>query len=1407
MPNYDLSRLGSTEFEHLVQAVIKKVIGAGTITFGAGRDGAREATYEGSAPYPSQRHQFSGKWIFQAKYHDLELLGVGKARKQVLSELEDELDKITNKYKHPCNNYILATNVPLTGVAGTGNLDTIANSIAPKYSDKIENIHVWGADDINRFLENYVDIRTSYLHFIVAGDVLHQLIKRNDQEIDDLAITVKEYVKVLYTREQNAQLDQAGDMSEEPVRIQHVFFDLLATYDQEISSIGGRQLAEFNRRYGSSQSQSRENSWSPLLLLTTDSVGSLVIVGGPGEGKSTIGQFLAQIHRARLIGKSDEITIDEPYAPVVLRIPLRIVLRDFAQWLARPNVEGINTGRTLDEYLTGHIEQATARPITTKELHRVIQENPTLLIFDGLDEVTGEDIRRSLLDRLAEFTDRCRTTFNADMQILAATRPTGYSNQFSPKTYLHLRLIKLVPNQVRDYVVKWIGARPIEPSKAEHLKENIEECLIDPQIKLLTNTPLQVTILVLIISSGGAPPRQREALFDEYLNVIYKRETGKGKNVVSSEREKLVGLHEYIGYILHEKATSATSASAVLDRPDYEAEVMNYLKYCDPFSAPQKIKAVQRAITTDAGERLVLLVEPRSDQFGFELRSIQEFFAACHMTDTSTGTDMRYRRFDAIARLDHWRNVALYFAGRVGRNYSGETGNIIEVCHDLNRETHSSIVHRGSILALELAADRAFGHNRRGQRRLLEIALESLERSNSYGRLLQIKELLQKLPVEDVRDHVSVLLRQKLELLDSRHIVHFPEVVYACKADPELQRVAVLKLAENADTRSACLENIYRLRLSQAQIGESTVSNIVKLLSSEQLVRVFASLSGGELVYAVERSLADGVSDTVIWSCLSDLFAFGQPQSTRTLHGYRVSLDRLEKEMRPRSMPGVLVTCLLSLGLAVQFERETTDGRVFRPSDETIVQFDLDRHAPNYVIQGQLDPNENQHLAAIPDCLLIIPWMLHALIGDVTPASARAFVEILIRHRSHSCIYNLVSDLGLLWRPVILVVVDSVRRGDKIEIGDAVELLCRFGGKRGFEEGQALEYRVSQWSSVRLRNKSELHRFMLTENDAQQLGISWPFSALESSLVLDLVFRASRVTGALTTILTFSDIREVAVNIERDGFISERNWHSLASFDIEVDVKEVDRPQADIAYVVSAMAKGATIAAREADVRLCLEYAHFMYRKKDLDSESTNIVHSSLARFSNDPAPSMYSWNRKPVIARMIHGALKCLISRQSVELTRGARFMIDVITTSARFWADSNGVQTAKFSFRGFNASHRAFAESAATEDDIHAALNLFTLRKISSSVDMACLKELLSRASARNIAYFFGILPGDALRNADQRDFWVELVSSLIPDSRLGADHAALVDAMAVLLAEADQSLAMHERELGLPLVVEAE
>jgi len=113
MPKYNLDALGAQEFERLCQSLVQQIIGQGAKVYGRGSDGAREATFHGKAPYPSKEEQWGGSWIFQAKFHDVQQIGPKKAREAFAAELKDELSKITEKYKHPCDNFIVIAQYPV----------------------------------------------------------------------------------------------------------------------------------------------------------------------------------------------------------------------------------------------------------------------------------------------------------------------------------------------------------------------------------------------------------------------------------------------------------------------------------------------------------------------------------------------------------------------------------------------------------------------------------------------------------------------------------------------------------------------------------------------------------------------------------------------------------------------------------------------------------------------------------------------------------------------------------------------------------------------------------------------------------------------------------------------------------------------------------------------------------------------------------------------------------------------------------------------------------------------------------------------------------------------------------------------------------------------------------------------
>jgi hypothetical protein len=873
MPRYRLNALGDTEFESMAQALIKAVIASGTITFGAGKDGAREATYEGTAPYPSESNRWSGKWIFQVKFHDVDLVGVQKARANIVSDIQDELKKITQKYKYKCDNYIIITNVPLSGVHDTGTIDKIESTVFSKYKSKIPHLAVWGADDVNRLLDKHPEVRTSYLSLLVSGDIIAQLLKLVEAPQTERAITIDSYLRTVIRREENAQLDQAGDVGEDPILLQKVFFDLDA-YVQEptkpaLSRLAGRVLFE--------DLPTREEDRAPLVwLLVNSNLDRIVIVGGPGEGKSTLGQYLAQIHRATLLGKAEDVAVSVDYIPDIPRLPFRVVLRDFAQWLAGRSAETAESD-SLDTYISSNVALISSRDFTERDLHEVLRSNPGLLVLDGLDEVTDTGVRKRLLARLSEFIERAQDSLHADIQVIATTRPTGYNDQFDPKAFIHFRLHKLQPQQVKGYADKWASARGLDEAKEQRLQLTIQECLDDHQIRLLMTTPLQVTILILIINSGGTPPRQREALFDEYLEVIYKRENAKGLGIIKSEKELLIGLHKYVGWILQEESTRASTSSAMLQRSGYDDVVMKYLRRHDPFSPEKEILAEWRAITVDAGERLVLIVESPADVFGFELRSIQEFFAACYLVDTASNTEQRYQRFDAIARMSHWRNVALFFAGRVGRNSPGEASNVVvEVCRNIDRSGVDSFVHRGAELALELAADRALEPNRVLQRSLLEHGLSVFDSKLSSRSRSSFIDFVRRLPFEDIRDHILPILNERFSLVGQSGKMNICYLLTAVQPSSPRLRDALLQLA--SDSRDLDIDGILSIISSAGLPGDVRIDVIKALLTcgadpaaiakhiatvSWDLQWSFAlSLIGSEICDVMEIPFAEAIAES-----------------------------------------------------------------------------------------------------------------------------------------------------------------------------------------------------------------------------------------------------------------------------------------------------------------------------------------------------------------------------------------------------------------------------------------------------------------------------------------------------------------------------------------------------------------
>ncbi|MEH2302152.1 MAG: NACHT domain-containing protein [Nostoc sp.] len=198
----------------------------------------------------------------------------------------------------------------------------------------------------------------------------------------------------------------------------------------------------------------------------------VIVIGGPGKGKSTLGQQLAQVHRAKLIGKKDY----QSKKPKTVRIPFRIVLKHFAQWLAKkPDLD------SLEAYIAERMGALTSRTnlVSPKDIQDILCCRPCLLILDGLDEVGIPELQEKMLVRIKNFLSVVES-LNADLMVVGSSRPKEFDKQyksyFNTKEFLHLELIDMSAQKVNEYAEKWVLAKKIKDEEKQRIISTLEEC-------------------------------------------------------------------------------------------------------------------------------------------------------------------------------------------------------------------------------------------------------------------------------------------------------------------------------------------------------------------------------------------------------------------------------------------------------------------------------------------------------------------------------------------------------------------------------------------------------------------------------------------------------------------------------------------------------------------------------------------------------------------------------------------------------------------------------------------------------------------------------------------------------------------------------------------------------------------
>ena len=442
MANYDFRGLTSRYFEQLIQALAVKVIGPGVVPFGDGPDGGRDATFEGNFPYPSATDCWDGYGVIQAKFLQRPR-DVGHDGEWVVSQLKSELEAYCDakSNRRLPEYFVLATNVALTAVSGRGSKDRVV-AVFKDFENRLplKGFAVWDYDQLRVFLDNNEDVRNENTPWITPGDVFAKVMQMLDADTLDLEDTLGNFLQKEMIREQYVNLGQAGHDGSERIPLAQVFVDLPVkeerqnpktrdsdgetkhyymndTTEQECRGFIKEILDVSAERLDPHSLAVRSIGASVGSEAFASSRGKIVLIGGPGEGKTTVGQFICQIFRAAIISRRPKQLLSYETRTaldaiqtnchnegidlsIVPRFPFRIVLSEFASALSSTSSPDVNS---VFSYLAQQIYRRTDRQVSSGDVVDWIARYPSVIVFDGLDEVPSTSNRDQVLDSIQDF--------------------------------------------------------------------------------------------------------------------------------------------------------------------------------------------------------------------------------------------------------------------------------------------------------------------------------------------------------------------------------------------------------------------------------------------------------------------------------------------------------------------------------------------------------------------------------------------------------------------------------------------------------------------------------------------------------------------------------------------------------------------------------------------------------------------------------------------------------------------------------------------------------------------------------------------------------------------------------------------------------------------------------------------
>ncbi|MBI2370671.1 MAG: HEAT repeat domain-containing protein, partial [Deltaproteobacteria bacterium] len=447
-----------------------------------------------------------------------------------------------------------------------------------------------------------------------------------------------------------------------------------------------------------------ERKPEPISLEDVLDLRSLVVLGDPGTGKSTLLRWIARSAAKGLLGQLHPDIPPRVGEALRDRVPILVHARLLAD---HPPATDRDPAVTL--------AAAVARGSgVARLLESRLRAGRCLVLVDGLDEIPSAEARertRSVIEGLAHS--------HSGNHILATSRIIGYDLVRLGSPFEHVTLADLDDDAIREFALRWyrtiFRASPAPGDTPERRAEILFDAIENhPGIRRIAGNPLLLTIIALIHWRGGRLPARRVEVYEAATRTLLDNWLAR-RPWARLNVDEMIPVLSGIAFAMHETGETGLIPASRLRQLFCErlAEAR--------FTSAEAVRGeVDHLVTTLSQHSGLFLERGIADDgeilYGFLHLTFQEYLAALHLFQAWTawvtaGGGGRPRSGKAKENPVHpylfdprWQEVVLLAAGRASETNEALAATFVRGIAAF-RDQYESLLRRGLLLAARVLGD------------------------------------------------------------------------------------------------------------------------------------------------------------------------------------------------------------------------------------------------------------------------------------------------------------------------------------------------------------------------------------------------------------------------------------------------------------------------------------------------------------------------------------------------------------------------------------------------------------------------------------------------------------------------------------------------------------------------------